>query len=69
MSVAKRFNAVTAYDGFSLPVMLRLRLIVSSIATCSVLLNKAFPKHQIISRDDGLVVLSGNCDLLLHIRK
>lgn len=69
MSVAKRFNAVTAYDGFSLPFMLRFRLKVSPITTCSALLRKAFPDCQFISRDDSLMVLSSNCDLLLHIRK
>jgi|GEM_PF-3965041 len=69
MSVAKRFNIVTTYNGFSLPFMLRICLIVSPALQCFSLLRTAFPNHQIIPREDSLIVLSSKCDLLLHIRK
>lgn len=63
------FNTLTAYHEFPLPTILRIRLILSSVNKCLNLLEAKFPNHQIIPRDDGLVVLSSNCELLLHIQK
>lgn len=62
------FNRVTTYH-VPLPLILRLRLMLSAANTCSNLLKAKFPNHQIIPREDGLVMLSANCDLRLHIRK
>lgn len=62
------FNIVTTYHGLQLPHILRIRLMLSSANTCVRLIKSKFPYCQIIPRDNGLVMLSSNCDLLLHIR-